>query len=445
MISSRKILLKFSGGSGLDFIKSVSIKAFSAIALLVSSSLLARSLAPAGFGAYTYIFSTTTIFLAPVSVALGNVILRDLGRIQSTALGMHEMNRHISTALVVMCVLLVLPMTWIVWSVRDIGVDFRGWYGTSIIALCGVLVVSMALNGVVASIFQVHNEIALSNAINALVRPMLFLLIVGVAVIGSFISLRVAVASLAASSTLALLVGRHIAHKRYPHVYLSFRHGAGYLAFIAAAIPFILLGLVQSAYGQMAIIALRKLGTVEQVGILGVAILIASPPSVITGLAATYVTTAFARSPNVEARQLAAKAAPVSFALALGTLVYLCGFAVVGRWLISKVYGDAYANSYEVVLIVLGGQLLSSLLGFAGQLLNMRNLEKYTLACSATAVGLLAVSCALLIPTWGVVGAALSTAIAIVFGKFAYVVVARIKLGAWVLASPKIIDGRRAW
>lgn len=179
MISSRKILLNFSGGSGLDFIKSVSIKAFSAIALLVSSSLLARSLAPAGFGAYTYIFSTTTIFLAPVSVALGNVILRDLGRIQSTALGMHEMNRHISTALVVMCVLLVLPMTWIVWSVRDIGVDFRGWYGTSIIALCGVLVVSMALNGVVASIFQVHNEIALSNAINALVRPMLFLLIVG--------------------------------------------------------------------------------------------------------------------------------------------------------------------------------------------------------------------------------------------------------------------------
>ena len=46
--------------------------------------------------------------------------------------------------------------------------------------------------------------------------------------------------------------------------------------------------------------------------------------------------------------------------------------------------------------------------------------------------------CALLIPAHGVVGAALSTTIAVVAWKTALLVVARIELGAWVLASPRI-------
>lgn len=432
------IVRMFRGGSALDFLKSISVKGFSAVVLLVSSSLLARSLAPAGFGIYTYIFSTTTVFLTPVSVAVGSVIVRELGKLHSSASGVHEINRQLSTALTVMAMLLVAPAAWITWSVRDLGADFHGWHGAIITASCIVLVFSMAINGIVAAVFQVNKEIALSNAINTLVRPVLFLVIVAVAVLSKTISVQVAIAGLAASSLLALLIGRRIAHRRYPGVRMDFRRGGGHWGFIAAAVPFLFLGLVQSAYGQMAIIALRKLGTVEQVGILGVALLISSPPSVLAGLAATYVTTDIARSPGKDGKALATMAAPVSFALGVGTLLYLGVFAAGGQWLIAKVYGVGYADAFGVALIVLAGQAISSLLGFAGPMLNMRGFERHSLVCSIAALVLLALCCWLLIPAHGVVGAALSTTIAVVAWKTALLVVARIKLGAWVLASPRI-------
>ena len=87
------------------------------------------------------------------------------------------------------------------------------------------------------------------------------------------------------------------------------------------------------------------------------------------------------------------------------------GLAVFGKWILT-LFGDSFKDGYPIMLILIFSKLISILTGPVGVLLNMTNQatlsSKIEMYSSATFILL----CYMLVPTYGVYGAAIATAMA---------------------------------
>lgn len=106
---------------------------------------------------------------------------------------------------------------------------------------------------------------------------------------------------------------------------------------------------------------------------------------------------------------------------------------VTGPWLLSA-FGPAFSNAYVPMLILLFGQLVSASMGLAGGIMSMLGDRKTYLMISLLAVVVQVLLLFLLLPRWGLIGAALSGASGrIVLNVFSYY---RLYLKTGISASP---------
>jgi O-antigen/teichoic acid export membrane protein len=84
-----------------------------------------------------------------------------------------------------------------------------------------------------------------------------------------------------------------------------------------------------------------------------------------------------------------------------------------GRWLLTTVFGAAFSSGTTSLAILAAGQLINAATGPVGVLLNMTGRERKTARGHAVALGVQLVSGVVLIPRWGVEGAAAATALSV--------------------------------
>jgi O-antigen/teichoic acid export membrane protein len=137
-------------------------------------------------------------------------------------------------------------------------------------------------------------------------------------------------------------------------------------------------------------------------------------------------------------------------AISLYGLATFVGILLFGRWLLG-LYGDEFVAGYPALVIIALARLANTLAGPVGYLLNLTNYERpllKTLIFNAVlSIGLSLI----LIPRFGMIGAALTTAIATVVWQAMLVYIAQRNMGLnstvlpihWII-KPRVVDEKLA-
>ena len=99
------------------------------------------------------------------------------------------------------------------------------------------------------------------------------------------------------------------------------------------------------------------------------------------------------------------------------------------EWLLATLFGHEFGRAYWPLLLLAVGQLVNAWFGPTGMLLNMTGHEREVTRAVTVAAGMNVVLNLLLIPPFGVVGAAIATSASLVFWNIWLWLVARWRLG----------------
>jgi len=100
-----------------------------------------------------------------------------------------------------------------------------------------------------------------------------------------------------------------------------------------------------------------------------------------------------------------------------------------GGWFLLGLFGKEFTEGYAALLVVMGGKTIGVLCGSNGNLLNMTGHQVPFRNIMATSTIISIVVCVILIPSYGMMGSAISTAIFIAIWNLASVIYIKRKLG----------------
>lgn len=89
----------------------------------------------------------------------------------------------------------------------------------------------------------------------------------------------------------------------------------------------------------------------------------------------------------------------------------LLGFVFCGRWVITNLYGDAFEKSYFILIIISFGLFVDAVSGSVAYFMNMCGHEKMLMNIMFITLVLTIIFNLLLIPKFGIIGAAIATAL----------------------------------
>lgn len=125
-------------------------------------------------------------------------------------------------------------------------------------------------------------------------------------------------------------------------------------------------------------------------------------------------------------QKLARRTAQAALAFAVPAMVL---FVMFGEWLLVTLFGDEFQSAYWALVVLASGQLVNAGFGPTGMLLNMTGHEREVTRAAAVAAGLNVVLNLLLIPPFGVIGAAVATTVSLGFWNVWLWLVVRWRLG----------------
>jgi len=106
-------------------------------------------------------------------------------------------------------------------------------------------------------------------------------------------------------------------------------------------------------------------------------------------------------------------------------IIITTGFILLGRQFIMLFYGASYSEAYSVLLILLIGQLVNSITGSVGYLLNMTGYEKKTSLARVTTTVINVILTLILAYRYGILGAAVASALSLVIWNLMLYVLVR--------------------
>jgi O-antigen/teichoic acid export membrane protein len=115
---------------------------------------------------------------------------------------------------------------------------------------------------------------------------------------------------------------------------------------------------------------------------------------------------------------------------ALAVTVPVLGIYIFsGKYLLDFLYGSGFVAAYSPLIVLTFGAALHAIFGMGGGLLTMTGNERYVLRASVLTAGLNVLLNLFLTPTYGAMGAATATAIALVAGQMLAYYMAKNLLG----------------
>ncbi|HKS56866.1 MAG TPA: oligosaccharide flippase family protein [Steroidobacteraceae bacterium] len=200
-------------------------------------------------------------------------------------------------------------------------------------------------------------------------------------------------------------------------------------ALTRTALPFVWIAAMNTllTYGDVLIV-----GMVSDAASAGVyrvashaAMLVAFPLTAVNMAAAPRIAAAFARQDSASMQQVATTAARRALLGAIAILLALCLF---GRPVLG-LFGAEFVAGYPAMVILGAAYLFNAAAGTSGYLLIMTNHEPAAGACFTIAGLLTVIGNLLLVPRWGIEGAAIASGVSVIVLSAGLVLTARRRLG----------------
>ena len=370
--------------------------------------ILARNLGPSDFGKYSFVVAAASLMVIPAHAGIATLLVRETAA--NYALGNWGLVRGFwrwSFQLSAVMILAVLTLFMIVLWIYDSELAKNFWILISAVFLLPLL----AANSLRAAVMRGIGEPVKGILLEALIKPGLLLLgILGLAYT-SFLTPGSALVSLVLATSVSTIAGylwfRQLRRPETVDVTPEFLSSK----WRSSVVPLALLVGAQMFVKYTDIVMLGVFRTPADVGQYRIATqasdLILFVLVGVTIAVGPQIAQLYALESRKHLQKLVLTASRVSFCAAALSFVVLLSF---GEQLLKFVFGIDYAVAIVPLLILSLGQLFLAFFGLASTILTMTGGEKTSLKIFLTASIANIILNAILIPLYGMVGAALSTA-----------------------------------
>lgn len=388
------------------------IKVGGAGLMLLSSVVFARLLGPAEYGIYSFTTALLALLLILVTAGLPIRIIRDVAK-QETEDGKSDASALIAASCKIIglssagAVLLIL-----VYALAIKGLDDRFSQVLLIAALC---LPAMAFASLMQAILRGLRRFVLSESLQSVARPLISLAVFGLlysllAVPASALltmsALFLATISVAAFAWRALPSGlRNLRSKTEP-IPIG--------GLIVTSVPFLALEGLQVININADIFMVGLLLGPEETGVYTVGTKLSQAIILIYAtfdiLIMPFVANLFAQNERERLQSVITFSARLVAALTLPVALVMFAYS---DEIITLLFGERYREAGQILSVLIAGQLIKTLLGPAGPVLLMCGHEKLLAKISVVTVLLNILLNLLLIPPFGLLGAAVATSISI--------------------------------
>lgn len=423
MMSLREQLLRGIGGiAGLKFVD---------LAIgFITSIILARSLGPDGYGAYSFILAAIST-LALVSYAgLPALIVRETARYELSEnwgliRGMLRRSHQFAGASAVLIMVLTVLIS-VVFITAD--ADSHRW---TLLLLASPLIPILALSHLRAAVLRGLRRVIPGSVPEMLVRPgILLLAVMAIIYTGNLTPgaalLAQIVATAAAFVTGVALLRTVRQNNRLKDVTPEYEDRA----WLSALLPFTGIAGVSFINAEFVTLFLGFIGSNDDVAIFRVAVslglIVALPLSLVESVIPPYITRLYNSGDRGAIKRLTQV---VSLGTLLISILPAAGFLIFGKELISLLYGSEYLPAYVPLLAIAGGYTLVSGVGLSMILLYATEYHSSAFKISALGAVLTVLLCLMLIPVFGPLGAAVVVGLGKALRAMLFVFAARRHLG----------------
>lgn len=404
----------------------------------VTSIILARVLGVEGYGIYAYAMALVGLLGIPASLGLPQLVLRNVAAYQARSEWglMRGLLRWANQAVLLTSLGFGVIALLVSLALRD---HFNPTMLAAFFLALSTLPL-VALNALRASTLRGLGYVALAQLPGSLIRPFSFLALVVVTylLLGNRFNASWAVGVQVGAMAIALGFGilmmmRHMPKEvnDTPPVYDS-------RTWVGSALPFLLIGGMQLINNQTDIVMLGALQGAEAVGIYRVATRTAQLVVFVLGAASAVlqptIAKLYAARDMQRLQRVATQSARVVLLVSVPVAIVLIVF---GRWIL-VIFGQEFTKGATALAILSVGQLVNAGMGFVGILLSMTGHERDTARSVGIAAVVNVVLNAILIPVWGINGAATATATSLVVWNLILAVQVVRRLGIYPTAFARI-------
>lgn len=395
---------------------SLALNVTSRLLSLVTSIALARWLGASGFGIYSAALAILLLLRVPAQLGMPILVVRMLASYrahQEWGLMRGLLQRATTISLLVSLLLSVAGA----WILHHLGDQLSPAYTDSLLWVLALAPVAALVSLFSASVQGLHH-VVLGQLPENLALPASFIGLVGLLVVlhtGASLSPELVLGFRFAATLLALCIGAWILIKHLPRQVLTADTHFEMRKWALAAAPLILLGGMTIINNQVDVLMLATLRNAGSAGVYRVAArgaeFVAFSLVVVQMVIQPRVAHLYSSGELKHLQRLLTVSARVTGGLALPVALSLICF---GKPILHLVYGVQYERGALAMSILCIAQLANVAAGSVGLILNMTGHERDSamgLAVAAVVnIGLNAV----LIPLWGVDGAAVATGLSLI-------------------------------
>lgn len=397
---------------------------------MMSGILLARLLAADGYGTYAYSMSLIQIMTIPTVMGLPQLVVREVAGFQVRKA--YDLMRGLliraNQLVFLVAILMGIAALIVLFQIEGLSPHARNVFLISLL-----LLPLLGLNNLRMATLRGLGHVVTGQLPEMLFRPAIFilLLVVSAFLLPTNLSPQWAMGCQVAATGASFLAGAWMLVRRLPLQFETATPVFETRVWLKSALPFMALAAMQIVNQRTDIIMLGMFRPMAEVGIYQavshgavmvsfvlLAVNMAMAPT-IAGLYAQKDMERLQRIVTYSARAILAGTLPLVLVLVFG-----------GRWLLSFFFGEAFGAGANALRILCVGQLFYASMGSVGVILHMTGYERDAAKSVFVSVFLNVVLNYILIPKFGINGAAAATALSLTiwYGLLAWLVLKRLGL-----------------
>jgi O-antigen/teichoic acid export membrane protein len=413
-----------------DATGSLRLRVISIILSFLTSIILARWLGKNGFGVYTYAMTWPALLAIPATLGFNNLLVREVAVYSSRSeWGLMRGLLQWANA-IVLIVSSIIALVAIAITLHLGQVSEPQMIASLCVAMTSLPIASLT-NLRLATMKGLH-RVVLGQMPENLLAPLIFIIltIFGYWLLGNQENSTVLVVGLkVVALAITFVLGVVLLAGVLPQEVKQAKPEYQILPWLKDGFPFILLGGLAVINSRLDILMLGALKGSGAVGVYAVVSRVTSliifALGILNNVLSPTFATLYAEGKREQLQKLVTHSTRLISLFALVMTVGLIGL----RYWILQVFGTEFLQGETALIILSIGYLVNAMTGSVGLLLNMTRHANFSAATVGFSALLNVCLNWILIPNWGVNGAATATAISMIVGNIINAVLVRQKLG----------------
>ncbi len=390
--------------------------------------LLARVLGASSYGVFAFMYALVKIATIPAQAGIPTLLTREIpkyifheawGKIKGIIIRSTQMAFLASAA--GGAIILYAVYFYLDKGIADPKIYFFAF----------LLVPVFAMSNVRGGAIRGLGRVALSQLPESIIRPGVFLL--GVCLIlfwpGLDVSINNTMIMLLAASIISAVMGGLMLVRYLPKKIKISDKEYEDRKWIASLLPLSILSGIQILNGQIGIVYLGIYSSNEDVGIYRVLFQVGQMVMfALTVITMTISPTISKLHTSGQRQDLEALIRKSSLATTVFSIFCCLAFILIGEWMLGAVFGAQFSAGYLAGVIICSGQVINALTGPAAALLNMSGKERKTIKALSFSLFSSVVLHAVLVPSCGIMGAAIAFSVSLFVLNFFLCVYAKKEL-----------------